>query len=33
VPGRKSSAWLKYKLQQCQEFVIGGYTPGNRSMR
>jgi bifunctional non-homologous end joining protein LigD len=22
-------AWLKYKLKQCQEFVIGGYTPGN----
>jgi bifunctional non-homologous end joining protein LigD len=29
VPGRKSIAWLKYKLQQCQEFVIGGYTPGS----
>jgi bifunctional non-homologous end joining protein LigD len=24
-----SSAWLKYKIQQSQEFVIGGYTPGN----
>ena len=28
VPGRRTSAWLKYKLNQCQEFVIGGYTPG-----
>jgi bifunctional non-homologous end joining protein LigD len=27
--GRQSRAWLKYKLQQCQEFVIGGYTTGN----
>ena len=27
--GRQSQAWLKYKLKQCQEFVIGGYTPGN----
>jgi bifunctional non-homologous end joining protein LigD len=29
VPGRRTSAWVKYKLNQCQEFVIGGYTPGN----
>jgi ATP-dependent DNA ligase len=29
VPGRRSSAWVKYKLNQCQEFVIGGYTPGS----
>jgi bifunctional non-homologous end joining protein LigD len=28
-PGRRSGAWLKYKLNRCQEFVIGGYTPGN----
>ena len=27
--GQQSRAWLKYKLKQCQEFVIGGYTPGN----
>jgi len=26
--GRRSGAWVKYKLNQCQEFVIGGYTPG-----
>ena len=29
MPGQRTSAWLKYKLNQCQEFVIGGYTPGN----
>ena len=29
VPGRKSSAWVKYKVNQGQEFVIGRYTPGN----
>jgi DNA ligase D-like protein (predicted ligase) len=29
VPGRRTSAWLKYKLNQSQEFVIGGYTPGS----
>jgi bifunctional non-homologous end joining protein LigD len=28
-PGRRSSAWLKYKINQSQEFVIGGYTAGN----
>ena len=28
-PGRRSGAWLKYKINQSQEFVIGGYTPGN----
>ena len=28
-PGRRSGAWMKYKLNQSQEFVIGGYTPGN----
>jgi ATP-dependent DNA ligase len=28
-PGRRSGAWLKYKLNQSQEFVIGGYTAGN----
>ena len=27
--GRRSGAWQKYKLNQSQEFVIGGYTPGN----
>src|SRR6185436_12173260 len=28
-PGRRSGAWLKYKINCSQEFVIGGYTPGN----
>jgi bifunctional non-homologous end joining protein LigD len=27
--GKRSGAWMKYKLNQSQEFVIGGYTPGN----
>jgi ATP-dependent DNA ligase len=28
-PGRRSGAWVKFKINQSQEFVIGGYTPGN----
>jgi DNA ligase D-like protein (predicted ligase) len=28
-PGRRTGAWMKYKLNQSQEFVIGGFTPGN----
>jgi ATP-dependent DNA ligase len=24
-PGKRSRAWLKYKLNQAQEFVIGAY--------
>jgi len=28
-PGRRSGAWLKFKLNGVQEFVIGGYTLGN----
>ncbi|MEX0803071.1 MAG: non-homologous end-joining DNA ligase [Candidatus Binatia bacterium] len=27
--GKRSGAWLKYKVNKGQEFVIGGYTPGN----
>jgi bifunctional non-homologous end joining protein LigD len=27
-PGRGSGAWLKYKINRSQEFVIGGYTVG-----
>jgi bifunctional non-homologous end joining protein LigD len=27
-PGKRSGAWLKYKLNQSQEFVVGGYTIG-----
>ncbi|MEO7412965.1 MAG: ATP-dependent DNA ligase, partial [Opitutaceae bacterium] len=26
-PGRRSGAWLKHRLSNEQEFVIGGYTP------
>jgi bifunctional non-homologous end joining protein LigD len=28
-PGRRTGAWLKFKLNGVQEFVIGGYTLGN----
>ena len=28
-PGKRSGAWLKYKINQGQELVIGGYTPGH----
>jgi len=28
-PGRRNGAWLKYKINRSQEFVIGGYTLGN----
>jgi DNA ligase D-like protein (predicted ligase) len=28
-PGKRSRAWLKYKINCSQEFVVGGYTPGN----
>ena len=27
-PGKRSGAWLKYKIKKSQEFVIGGYTMG-----
>ena len=27
--GKRSGAWLKYKVNKAQEFVIGGYIPGN----
>jgi ATP-dependent DNA ligase len=27
--GKRSGAWVKYKVNKGQEFVIGGYTPGN----
>lgn len=29
-PGRRSGAWIKVKNARRQEFVIGGYTPGER---
>jgi len=28
-PGRRSGAWVKYKINHSREFVIGGYTAGN----
>jgi len=27
--GKRSGAWVKYKVNRGQELVIGGYTPGN----
>jgi ATP-dependent DNA ligase len=27
--GKRSGAWVKYKVNKSQEFVIGGYTPDN----
>jgi DNA ligase D-like protein (predicted ligase) len=27
--GKRTGAWVKYKVNREQEFVIGGYTPGN----
>src|SRR5437016_8008961 len=27
-PGRRTGAWVKYRVNQGQEFVIGGYFPG-----
>jgi DNA ligase D-like protein (predicted ligase) len=28
-PGKRTGAWVKYKVNRGQEFVIGGYTPGS----
>jgi len=28
-PGKRSGAWSKYRVTLGQEFVVGGYTPGN----
>jgi len=30
-PGQRSGAWRKMRIDQGQEFVIGGYTPGPRN--
>jgi ATP dependent DNA ligase domain len=27
--GKRTGTWVKYKINRGQEFVIGGYTPGN----
>jgi DNA ligase D-like protein (predicted ligase) len=32
VPGERTSAWLKLKLDRQQEFVIGGYRPGRNGV-
>jgi bifunctional non-homologous end joining protein LigD len=32
-PGRRSGAWVKFKLARAQEFVIGGYTPPEGSRK
>jgi bifunctional non-homologous end joining protein LigD len=32
VPGERSSDWLKLKLELQQEFVIGGYRPGDKGI-
>ena len=28
-PGKRTGAWVKYRVNRGQEFVIGGYTPGS----
>lgn len=28
-PGKRSGAWIKYRVNRGQEFVIGGYFPGS----
>jgi bifunctional non-homologous end joining protein LigD len=32
-PGRRSNAWLKFKIRPEQELVIGGWTPGQGNAR
>jgi ATP-dependent DNA ligase len=27
-PGKRTGAWIKYRVNRGQEFVIGGYIPG-----
>lgn len=31
-PGRRSGAWIKHRFHQGQEFVIGGFTPGQHGI-
>jgi ATP-dependent DNA ligase len=28
-PGKRTGAWVKYRVNRAQEFVVGGYTSGN----
>ena len=30
-PGRRSGSWMKMRVNQGQEFVIGGYTPSSKN--
>ena len=32
VPGERSEDWQKLKLENQQEFVIGGYRPGSNGI-
>jgi ATP-dependent DNA ligase len=32
-PGKRTGAWVKYRVNRGQEFVIGGYTPTHRGIR
>jgi len=32
-PGKRSSAWLKFKIRPEQELVVGGWTPGSGNAR
>jgi len=31
-PGKRSGAWIKYRVNRGQEFVIGGYFPGRHGV-
>jgi ATP-dependent DNA ligase len=31
-PGRRSGSWVKLRMELAQEFVIGGYTPGDHGL-
>jgi DNA ligase D-like protein (predicted ligase) len=31
-PGKRSGAWIKYRVNRGQEFVIGGYFPGSHGL-
>ncbi len=31
-PGKRSGAWIKYRVNRGQELVIGGYIPGNHGL-
>jgi ATP-dependent DNA ligase len=31
-PGKRSGAWIKYRVNRGQEFVVGGYFPGPRGL-